>query len=236
MSNCKFIGYLSFGYPDIETSLKRADIYINSGCDILEIDLPTNNPFLDSEFIGNRMKEAYLKCNDYDIYFENINKIRNKYPQLKILLLSYEHSIIEYGVEKFIINCKLNNIEDVILVGNKDDEIKNILKISVYIQYHLDEKEIKNALNSNGFIYLQAKCGEKGFKEGFETLEKIIEYLRSLGISNPIYCGVGISTKDDYKMVNEAGEDAAFIGSALLKKETDQDIEKMIKSWKSYIK
>lgn len=241
MSNCKFIGYLSFGYPNIEESLKRAEVYVNSGCDILEIDLPTNNPFLDSEFIGNRMKKAYENCSNYEKYFENIQILRNKYKSVGMLILAYEHTITEYGVDKFINKCKETGIEDIIFVGNKDEKTKNELikkglKISTYVQYHLDDLEVQNALNSNGFVYLQAKPGKKGFKENYETLNEVIKYLRKKGIKQSIYCGVGISEKEDFKMVNDAGADAAFVGSSLLKKETFEDIENMIKTWKNYIK
>lgn len=234
----KLICYLSFGYPTIEKSIEMTDIYIDAGCDMIEVDLPTDNPFLDSDFIGGRMKAALDNCDDYDKYLEGIANIREKYPDLPMIVLSYEHTLKKIGVDKFIEHCKKNNTLDIILVGLEGEEIKeklikNGLKVSCYVQFHLPDEEIESALNSNGFVYMQSKVNDK-VKEGFETLKDCIGHLRDRGVKNPIYCGVGISTKDDIVRVRESGGDAAFVGSAILKKQDNiQEMKEFIKELKS---
>ena len=46
------ICYLSNGYPTIEKSIEVAQTYVSAGCDMIEIDFPSRDPFLEGEFIG----------------------------------------------------------------------------------------------------------------------------------------------------------------------------------------
>lgn len=217
------ICYLSNGYPTLEKSYEMAKCYAEAGCKIIEVDFPSSNPFLESEYIANRMHKALEKCADFQKYMEYIIKIKSSLPQVKLLILAYEETIREIGVEKFIDFCKDNDLYDILLVGLKNDDIKNILifaglKVSCYIQYHLPSSEVESAKCSNGFVYLQAKpYGDQEKNLMYPDLKSAIHYLRSIGIDRPIYCGVGVHTLEDAKMVKEAGADAAFIGSAILK-------------------
>ena len=54
----KLICYLSNGYPTIESSVEMAGIYSEAGCDVIEIDFPSRNPYLESELISGRMAKA----------------------------------------------------------------------------------------------------------------------------------------------------------------------------------
>ncbi|KMY51494.1 tryptophan synthase subunit alpha [Peribacillus loiseleuriae] len=221
----KLICYLSNGYPSLEKTMETADLYVEGGCDIIEVDIPTDNPFLDNEFIGGRMSKAFEQDQNYDHYLGTISTIRKKYPEKGVLIVLYEHTLIAIGVEKFIKYCLDNNTKDIILAGPENNDVKNILmkngiRVSSYIQFHLPADEIELARNSNGFIYLQAKSvGVE--KNGCDTLKECINYLREIGIDQPIYCGVGVSTQEDVRLVSASGGDAAFIGSAVLKKQDD---------------
>ena len=109
------------------------------------------------------------------------------------------------------------------LVGLKDDIIKNKiiaagLQVSCYVQFHLPKEEVEMAKQSNGFVYLQAKPYDTQQKnEEYPTLKDCVEYLRSCGIERPIYCGVGVHAPEDVRLVREAGGDAVFVGSTILK-------------------
>lgn len=230
------IGYLSFGYPTIEESIDRAQTYIEAGCDMLEVDFPTDNAFLDSDFIGGRMKAAMDACGDFDKYFDGIKVLKERHPNTPLILLAYEHTIKEIGVEKFIAGCKKLEALDLIMVGLENEIIKNMLieegiRISCWVPFDLPEENVKSALASNGFTYLQSKSsGEE--KVGYETLDKCVDYLRERGLKNPIYCGVGVADREDIIRIEKAGADAAFVGSALLKQETNEDIMSYVKSLK----
>ncbi|PYG89088.1 tryptophan synthase alpha chain [Ruminiclostridium sufflavum DSM 19573] len=222
----KLICYLSNGYPTIEASINMAKDYIEAGCDIIEVDFPSSDPYLEGEYIANRMKEALTACNDYSRYMDGIIKIKSSHPNTKFILLAYENTILEIGLDRFISFCTDNSMTDLIYVGNNNEEVKKKMiqsgiKISCYIQFHMDEEEINSAVESNGFVYMQAKPTTNNINPGFPTLKHCIDHLKGLGINREIYCGVGIYSPEDIQMAKEAGADGVFVGSTVLKLHTD---------------
>ncbi|MCD7736386.1 MAG: tryptophan synthase subunit alpha [Lachnospiraceae bacterium] len=224
----EIILYLSNGYPTIDASIQMAKEYADAGCRMIEIDFPSRNPFLESEMIQNRMQKALEVCDDYDAYMEEIVEVKKSLPDVRLLVLSYENTIREIGVEKFIRFCLENEFHDVLLVGLTNNEVKEKiiaagLRVSCYVQYQMLEEEIESAKNSNGFVYLQAKPkpGQGYVNPNYPTLKDCVQGLRDHGIDRPIYCGVGVYTPEDVRMVKEAGGDAAFIGSTILKLQED---------------
>lgn len=218
----KLICYLSNGFPTIEESVKIAEYYVAGGCDAIEIDLPSKNPYLESDFISNRVATALAACDDYDRYMENIIQIKHRLPDTEIILLSYENTVKEIGVQKFIDFCLANDLTDIIFVGLENENIKDLLidngiKVSCYVQFNMIPEEIDSAKASNGFVYMQAKTIPEKINPRFPTLADCIKYLRAQGIERKIYCGVGIYEPSDFKMVKDAKGDGAFVGSTILK-------------------
>lgn len=217
----KLIGYFSIGYPTVENSMKIADSYLSNGIDMIEVGYPTDNPYLDNKYIGNTLRCAQRNLSSNDMVFDAVDRLLSLRNGLPVILLAYDESIRTVGVQNFMARARKSGISDVILVGEKDESTKKALiangfQVSCYVTFSMPEEEVRLAQNSNGFIYLQAKPDGK-VREGCETLGKCVEYLRSQGIRNPIYAGVGISTPDDVKMVAQAKAEGVFIGSALLK-------------------
>lgn len=233
----EIILYLSNGYPTLESSYETAIEYADAGCKMMEIDFPSRDPYLEGEYIADRMAKALAVCDDYEKYMESMIQIKKRLPDVHFLVLAYENTVEEIGTERFIQFCKENGFEDVLLVGLKDDVIKNQimeggLKVSCYVQFHMLPEEIASAKESNGFVYIQAKPNGNINPE-FPTLKDCIRHLRDCGIDRPVYCGVGVHAPEDVKMVKEAGGDAAFVGSTILKLHEDVPAMKdMIRKYK----
>lgn len=224
----EIILYLSNGYPTIASSIQMANEYADAGCNMIEIDFPSHDPFLESDLIKSRMKKALEACDDYEAYMEEIVQVKKNLPHVKLLVLSYENTIQEIGTERFIRFCVENDFKDVLLVGLSSNEIKDRIiaagiRVSCYVQYQMLEEEIESAKNSNGFVYLQAKPtpGQGFVNPDYPNLKDCVKCLRDHGIDRPIYCGVGVHSPEDVRMVKEAGGDAAFIGSTILKLQED---------------
>lgn len=221
----EIICYLSNGYPTLERSYEMAIEYADAGCGMIEIDFPSRDPYLEGEYIANRMAKALKACGDYGKYMDAIVAVKKRLPQVKLLVLAYENTVEEIGVDEFIRFCLDHDLKDILLVGLKDDKVKDRcmkegLKVSCYVQYQMLPEEIQMAKRSSGFVYMQAKPTGKMNPE-HPLLADCISHLRSLGIRRPIYCGVGIHAPEDVKMAKEAGADAVFVGSTILKLQED---------------
>lgn len=55
------ICYLSNGYPSLERSIEIAKDYVKGGCDIIEIDFPSRDPFLEGSTLLLVWQKHY-KC------------------------------------------------------------------------------------------------------------------------------------------------------------------------------
>ena len=234
----KIICYLSYGYPLIEYSLKMAKCYFEAGADMMECSLPARDPYLDSEFIAGRMADALAACDDYDIYLEKLGEFRQENPNARIVLLIYEATMLEIGVEKLLAFMKKSGINDIIYAGRIDHPeikamfIENGVGICCPVNHHMVEKDIEEALHTNGFTYMEARP-LTGSKKGYEELAPCIKHLRDVGIDRPIYCGVGIHTIEDVIYAKEAGGDGVFIGSTLIKLyDKPEEMKKTIAAFK----
>ena len=235
----KLICYLSNGYPSLEESAQIAGWYAESGADMVEIDLPARKPYLDGEYIAGRMASALARCGQYDAYMSNIAHIARNSPGVAVLVLVYEETLLEVGVDKFITFFTEHGIKDVILVGLTSDKVKNQLiaggmRVACYVRYGMDPVEIESAKESNGFVYLQATPDPGQTNPAFPQLADCINELRRQGITRPIYCGVGVATPSDFAAIRDAGADGAFVGSTILKLYRDpQKLKATIREFKT---
>ncbi len=229
----KVICYLTYGFPSIQESLEIAECYIQGGCDMIEVSLPTSNPYLEPALIAEKMHQALAVCDDYDYYLEQLALFVKRHPQTPITFVMYEHLIAQIGDEKLAAYMSENGIRDLIYAGEvKYPEIRSNLiaagiRISSPVSFMMSEEELSGAVTSNGFVYMEG-INTRGAREGFETLDACISELRRLGIDRPIYCGVGIHTEADVRRVKVAGGDGIFMGSALIR-QYDQP-EKMMET------
>ncbi|RGE68877.1 tryptophan synthase subunit alpha [Anaerotruncus colihominis] len=232
------ICYLSNGYPTIESSKEMALRYVDAGCDIIEIDFPAHDPYLESEYIAGRMAAALEACSDYTAYMDGMAEMKKRLPDTRFILMTYESTVTVIGYERFIAFCKAQGFEDIILVGQQGDAVKNRfiadgMRVSCYVQFQMLSDEVESAKQSNGFVYMQGKPGAGQTNPDFPTLKDCIDHLRTQGITRPIYCGVGIHTPADAKMAREAGADGVFVGSAVLRLHDDPAaMTKMIQDFK----
>lgn len=68
---------------------------------------------------------------------------------------------------------------------------------------------------------MQAKPTNNLIHPQYPTLKACIAELKRRGIRGEIYAGVGIHTTADIQMAKNSGADAVFVGSTILKLQTD---------------
>jgi tryptophan synthase alpha chain len=202
--------------------MEMAEYYLEGGCDIIEMSIPPNNPYRDGPFIAEKMRVALAGCSDYDRYMRSIESFAVGHPDAEFFLLLYEEVIEAIGAKKLADFCKRAGIETIISGDLREGEMKSVLerkgiKIARPVTFELKESDIQRCLSTKGFTYMQAVVNPKQPpKPGYETLDKCIAYLRQRGITQPIYCGAGIKTPEDAKVIKQAKADGFFIGSSII--------------------
>lgn len=208
----------------MEATKQIAQHYADAGCDIIEIDLPARDPFLEGPYIADCMHKALEMCGDYDRYMDTLVEIKEMLPDKRWILLVYENTILEIGYERFVEFCRKNGFTDLILVApthTQDRLICDGMGVSCYVQFQMQQEQIETARHSNGFVYMQSKPDAGKINPAYPALKDCIRHLREIGIERRVYCGVGIHTTEDAIVAKNAGADGIFVGSAILKLQND---------------
>lgn len=123
----KTIGYLTIGYPDLETSLRMAEAYVEGGCDGIEIGMPTENPFMEGKNIADKMKAAIALNADFDQYFSALEDFAQRYPQVQIFPIFYKELFLRLGYERIIAFCEKCGITKVLSIDLDQESVKEKL-------------------------------------------------------------------------------------------------------------
>lgn len=172
-----------------------ADIYLECGCDAVEISIPSPNPCYEKESIRTWMQQAYAREPDHEVYFEAVRQIRQRHPDNEIYTMVYEFNQVTPG--RYAGFCREAGVGCVISANMTPESVRILDENGVarcsFGSFILDPKRLALCLRPGGLIYMQTKPfpGQTALP-GYETLDKVIGYMRDLGISRPIYCGGGI--------------------------------------------
>ncbi len=225
----KTIGYLTLGYPDLETSLRMAEAYVEGGCEGLEIGMPTENPFMEGKNIADKMKAAIALSADFDQYFSALENFAQKHPQVQIFPIFYKELFLRLGYERIIAFCEKCGITKVLSVDLDQEPVKEKLAehriyFVSFAGFEANEEDMQKAIANRAFVYMAAvKRPTDILKPGLETMKDILAYMRKRGVTSPIYCGGGVRTPEDVRNLRLSGADGFFLGSSLMDYYNDLD-------------
>ena len=86
----------------------------NSGADLIEIGIPFSDPLADGPVIQNSSSYALQNGFNIEYLFNDLKSIK---PKIKIplILMGYFNTMLAYGIERFLEQCKTIGIDTVIL-------------------------------------------------------------------------------------------------------------------------
>lgn len=219
----KLICYLSGGYPTMDKSVEMAMAYVDGGCDAIEWNFPPENPYMETDYIAEKMAVARKQCDDYRVYMERLAEFKRSRPQAEIIPMLYQETVKEIGGEELGRFCQECGIDTIITADIREPQILHALEawgvgIAPFVSFQMREKEVQMALESRGFIYMQAMPFADENMPDFDgsTLKRCIRVLRDMGVDRQIYCGGGIRTEEHVRHIRESGGDGFFLGSSVM--------------------
>ena len=218
--------YFTAGFPKIDDTLKIIKELDESAVDMIEIGLPFSDPLADGPTIQKSSEKALSNGMTTDLLFNQLKDLR-KISDIPVVIMGYFNPILQYGIEKFCLNCKHVGIDGLIIPDLPADifkkNYKNIfdkhkLNMMFLITPQTSNKRINLIDNlSKGFIYMVSSYSVTGVKESFDKYQ--IEYfkrIKQLKLSNPLLIGFGISNNNTFKSACQ-NSNGAIIGSAYIK-------------------
>jgi len=229
------IGFLTVGYPDIETTLRAVSVLAASGCDIIELGIPYNDPIADGPIIQNASLHALKNGVTPDLCFGIVKRLR-EHISVPFIFLTYYNPILQFGEEEFCRQASDAGVDGFIIPDLPPEEGENLDLLSskfdlalIYLLAPTSTTErIRLATSrSRGFVYLVSLTGVTGLRDRLPSeLEEFVRRVRSK-TRKPLCVGFGISSSDEARRVAKIA-DGVIIGSKLIELiEEDRNLEKL---------
>ena len=243
-----FIGFVTAGDPDLETSREIMIKMAQAGCDLIEIGIPFSDPIAEGPVIQEANLRSLSGSTTTDKVFALAEEVSAE-VNIPLVFMTYLNVLFKYGYDKFLDNAKKSGISGVIIPDLPFEE-KNELQ-SVAQKYDIDvisliaptsEQRIKMiAKEAQGFVYEVSSLGVTGVRSEIKTdLESITKAVKS-ATDIPVAIGFGISTPEQAKKYS-AVADGVIVGSAIVKiiaqhgKNAPEEVYKYVKSMKDAIR
>ena len=218
-----FIGFITSGDPDLETTEKIVYAMDHAGCDLIELGIPFSDPTAEGPVIQEANVRALSNGVTTDKVFEMINRIR-KNTDVPMVFMTYANVVYSYGIEKFCQKMVEGHMSGMILPDvpfEEKEEFDTVCK-----EYGLDlismiaptsHQRIQTiAKEANGFIYCVSSLGVTGVRSKITTdIGAMVDLVREV-TDVPVAVGFGISTPEQAKKM-ASQSDGAIVGSAIIK-------------------
>ena len=109
---------LSADFSQLGSKIKRLE---EGGADMIEIGIPFSDPQADGPIIQKASEIALSNGISLPIIFDQVRSIRKK-TDIPIALMGYYNPILAYGIDSFLNDCKISQIDGIILPDLPLDE------------------------------------------------------------------------------------------------------------------
>lgn len=216
--------HLVLGYPSFEDNRAIIKTMVESGADIIEMQIPFSEPMSDGPVILHANDAALkngtttTKCLDF------AKQVCAENPSTIFVFMTYFNILFAYGVERFVEKAKSIGVQGLIVPDLPPEEGTDyqaacdkfgVAPIYIFTPTNTIERLKKIAGHAKGMIYGVGRKGVTGIKTQVdETLNALVKKYRSV-TQLPIALGFGIQSKDDVAALGE-DVDIAVIGTKLL--------------------
>jgi tryptophan synthase alpha chain len=230
--------YLPLGDPDLKTSRKLIDIYKESGVDIVELGMPSNNPYLDSQQIAESNQRSFQAHPDYSEYFKAMKAIRRDFPDEPFEVMAYSDTVNDYGVERFVDSLSEAGIDGHLLadativapdiIQDMDPLLEPLGIFRIRFMPHPFREDLLPDIGENGrgFVILQSIAGTSGERATVsEANQDLIKRIRSTETRAAILIAYGINNGKRAEEAVKLDPDGILVGTAMVERIATGDFD-----------
>ena len=217
------VAYITAGDPSLDATLKFVLALAEAGADVIELGVPFSDPLADGPTIQRASERALKSGTTLTKVIDLVRQIR-KTSEVPLVLFSYYNPILQMGLEKFAYSAAAAGADGVLatdLTPEESDDYRRILgahqldTVFLGAPTSTDERLVKIAACSSGFLYLISRTGVTGAKEALpDDLPALVRRARA-ATQLPLAVGFGISLPGHVSVLGGLA-DAAVVGSALV--------------------
>jgi len=217
------IAYITVGYPNINATLKTAQLLAHYGCDIIELGIPFSDPLADGATIQNASYHALQNGVTPHACLEIAGKLCRT-VDIPLMFMTYYNPVFSYGLDNFCRDCSRVGIDGLIVPDLPPDEgtsleeltkARNIDLVYLLSPTSTDERVRLVAERSRGFIYLVSVAGVTGTRNSLPAdLSSFVARVKR-STSTPVCVGFGISTAAQAAQVGKIAN-GVIVGSRFI--------------------
>lgn len=218
-----FIGFLTAGDPNYESSFDNIMAMVKAGADLIEIGIPFSDPIAEGPVIQNADVRALKAGMTTDKAFELAARVRAE-TDIPLVFMTYLNPVFKYGYDRFFAKCAEIGVDGLICPDMPFEEKREADDIAkshgipiISMIAPTSEERIKSiAESAEGFLYIVSSLGVTGVRSEIKTdLASIMESVRKYA-KVPAAIGFGISTPEQAAKMSGLA-DGVIVGSAIVR-------------------
>jgi len=212
--------HIVIGYPSFRESWALARAMVDSGVDLMELQIPFSEPMADGPVILKANQQALAAGATVQKCIEFATELSAQ-VQTPLLFMSYYNILFKYGVQRFTDQMKRSGLAGAIVPDLPLEEGSEYLgamaeqglsAVRLFAPNTPDHRMAALSQGASGMVYCVARKGVTGAQTTFST--ELSDYLARARRSTSLPLGVGFGIKDRADIEFLKGKaDIAIVGS-----------------------
>jgi tryptophan synthase alpha chain len=216
--------HIVIGYPSMEDSFRIIETMVDSGVDLMELQIPFSEPMADGPVIVRANQEALKQGVSVGDCLDIAEQAARSFD-IPFLFMTYYNIPFCYGVAEFVFAMAKRGLVGAIIPDLPVEEGHDYLKamqdhdlspIHIFSPTTSDKRMRQISSSARGFIYCVARQGVTGAGTAFS--DEVALYLercrKACGL--PLAVGFGIKDRADVEFI-EGKADIAVIGTQTIR-------------------
>jgi tryptophan synthase alpha chain len=215
--------YLMGGFPDLDTSRRIGEAYVDAGADLIELGMPFSDPLADGPAIHAAGTASLRAGTTVDGVLEVGRALAQRVP---VALMCYANPILARGVEAFAAALADGGIDGLIVPDLPSEEAGAVRRacdaagvalIPLVAPTTPDDRLKHIGAQARGFVYTVSVAGTTGERNKVSNDLKTLLGRTKDATEVPVAVGFGIATPEQAAKVADEGAEGVIIGSRLVR-------------------
>ncbi len=221
--------YMMGGFPDMETSRRIGEAYVDAGADLIELGVPFSDPLADGPVI-HAAGTAALRAGATTHEVLAVGRALSE--RVPVVAMVYANLVIARGLERFADDLAAHGIAGLIVPDLPLEESDGVGEACAAAGVALvplvapttpDERMARIGARARGFVYAVSVTGTTGERASpSESFGAIVERAKA-ATTVPVALGFGIGTPEQAREAADAGADGVIVGSRLVRAAAQAD-------------
>ncbi len=217
------VAYLTFGDPDVQTSIAVVEAAARAGADVIELGVPFSDPSADGPSIQRAMERALERGASLPGALAAVAELRRRGVETPIVLFGYYNPIFVMGPEPFAARAARAGVDAVLTVDLPIDELAELATplaahgvgvIPLVAPTSTPERIARLGPLAAPFVYYISLTGVTGSKAAAPVDPARLALIREAAQA-PVAVGFGIRTPADAALFATIA-DGVVVGTALV--------------------